>query len=129
MTLEVLQIVWFILYAILLIGYAILDGFDLGIGALSLFAKDENERAIHMNAIAPVWDGNEVWLLTAGGALFAAFPPVSRRYFQVSTSPTPVAGRFQRRLLCIRNQRILKMASFLGLAFGIGSLFNSLWIT
>lgn len=81
MTLEVLQIVWFILYAILLIGYAILDGFDLGIGALSLFAKDENERAIHMNAIAPVWDGNEVWLLTAGGALFAAFPPVYAAVF------------------------------------------------
>jgi len=81
MELQVLQILWFVLYGVLLVGYAVLDGFDLGIGALSLLAKDERERALHMNAIAPVWDGNEVWLLAAGGSLFAAFPPVYATVF------------------------------------------------
>ncbi len=71
-----LNTIWFILLAILIIGYAILDGFDLGVGVLHLFARDNDERRIHINAIGPVWDGNEVWLLTAGGALFAAFPSV-----------------------------------------------------
>jgi cytochrome d ubiquinol oxidase subunit II len=81
MELQALQIAWFVLYGVLLIGYAILDGFDLGVGALSLFAKDERERGLHMDAIAPVWDGNEVWLLAAGGSLFAAFPPVYATVF------------------------------------------------
>ena len=69
-----LHIVWFILLGVLLIGYAVLDGFDLGVGALHLFARGDLERRIFMNAIGPVWDGNEVWLVTFGGALFAAFP-------------------------------------------------------
>ncbi len=69
-----LNIVWFFLIGVLLVGYAILDGFDLGVGALHLFSRGDAERRIFMNAIGPVWDGNEVWLVTAGGALFAAFP-------------------------------------------------------
>ncbi|HHS49172.1 MAG TPA: cytochrome d ubiquinol oxidase subunit II [Desulfurella acetivorans] len=68
-----LNIVWFFLVGILIIGYAILDGFDLGVGSVYLFAKFQ-ERDIARNSIAPVWDGNEVWLITGGGALFAAFP-------------------------------------------------------
>ncbi len=76
-----LNTTWFVLYAVLLIGYALLDGFDLGVGVLHLFARDEHERRLHLNAIGPVWDGNEVWLLTAGGALFAAFPPVYATVF------------------------------------------------
>lgn len=71
-----LNSVWFFLIAVLLTGYAILDGFDLGVGVLHLFTRSEPERRISMNAIGPVWDGNEVWLLTGGGALFAAFPIV-----------------------------------------------------
>ena len=55
-------------------GYAMLDGFDLGIGALHLFTNKDEERRVMLNAIGPVWDGNEVWLVTGGGALFAAFP-------------------------------------------------------
>src|SRR5262245_12035304 len=55
-------------------GYAILDGFDLGVGILHLFAKNDTERRIFMNSIGPLWDGNEVWLVVFGGALFAAFP-------------------------------------------------------
>lgn len=76
-----LNTIWFGLVGVLFIGYAILDGFDLGVGALSLFASDDRERRIHINAIGPVWDGNEVWLLTGGGALFAAFPPVYATVF------------------------------------------------
>lgn len=70
------NIVWYILVGVLLIGYAILDGFDLGVGILHLRSKGDYNRRIMMNAIGPVWDGNEVWLITAGGALFAAFPNV-----------------------------------------------------
>lgn len=76
-----LNTVWFALVGVLLIGYAILDGFDFGVGILSLFGRDDRERRIHFNAIGPVWDGNEVWLLTGGGALFAAFPIVYATVF------------------------------------------------
>jgi cytochrome d ubiquinol oxidase subunit II len=76
-----LNAIWFILVFVLLGGYAVLDGFDLGVGMLQLFQRDENNRRIFLNAIAPVWDGNEVWLLTGGGALFAAFPPVYATVF------------------------------------------------
>ncbi len=76
-----LNLIWFLLVGVLIIGYAILDGFDLGVGVIQLFTKDENERRVNVNAIGPVWDGNEVWLLTAGGALFAAFPPVYATVF------------------------------------------------
>jgi cytochrome d ubiquinol oxidase subunit II len=76
-----LNTIWFFLIGILLIGYAILDGFDLGIGALHLLVKKDDERRIMINAIGPVWDGNEVWLVTSGGALFAAFPEVYATIF------------------------------------------------
>ncbi len=76
-----LNTVWFLLIGVLLVGYAVLDGFDLGVGVLHLFAKSEHERRLHLNAIGPVWDGNEVWLLTAGGAMFAAFPVVYATVF------------------------------------------------
>lgn len=69
-----LHIFWFILLGVLLTGYAILDGFDLGVGILHLTAQNDQERRIYMNSIGPLWDGNEVWLVTFGGALFAAFP-------------------------------------------------------
>ncbi len=69
-----LNVTWYLLIGVLLIGYAILDGFDLGVGALHLFARGDEERRVLLNSIGPVWDGNEVWLVTAGGALFAAFP-------------------------------------------------------
>lgn len=76
-----LNTIWFFLIGILLAGYAILDGFDLGIGALHLFVKGDTERRIMINSIGPVWDGNEVWLVTGGGALFAAFPHVYATVF------------------------------------------------
>lgn len=71
-----LQFIWFTIFVILLTGYAILDGFDLGVGILHLFSKKDEERRLMLNTIGPVWDGNEVWLVTAGGALFAGFPDV-----------------------------------------------------
>lgn len=76
-----LNIVWFCLVGILFTGYAILDGFDFGVGALHLFHKGDENRRISLNSIGPVWDGNEVWLVTGGGALFAAFPHVYATVF------------------------------------------------
>src|SRR5918911_200255 len=67
--------IWYALVAIMLVGYVILDGFDLGAGALHLFAaRNDEERRTILRSIGPVWDGNEVWLLAAGGTLFYAFP-------------------------------------------------------
>ncbi len=71
---ETLCLIWFFLLAILIIGYSILDGFDLGVGILHLTARGDTERRTMMTSIGPTWDGNEVWLLTFGGAMFAAFP-------------------------------------------------------
>ncbi len=71
-----LNAIWFVLVGVLIAGYAVLDGFDLGVGILHLFVKGDDERRLSLNSIGPVWDGNEVWLVTAGGALFAAFPEV-----------------------------------------------------
>lgn len=76
-----LQVIWLLLIGILIIGYAILDGFDLGVGCWHLFAKKGDERSSLIRSIEPFWDGNEVWLLTGGGALFAAFPPVYATVF------------------------------------------------
>jgi cytochrome d ubiquinol oxidase subunit II len=76
-----LNTVWFLLVGALLSGYAVLDGFDLGVGTLHLFARTDEQRRIFLNSIGPVWDGNEVWLVTGGGALFAAFPIVYATVF------------------------------------------------
>jgi len=77
-----LQVIWFVLVGVLLAGYAMLDGFDLGVGTLFPFlAKSDEDKRMMRTSIGPVWDGNEVWLLTGGGALFAAFPPVYATVF------------------------------------------------
>lgn len=76
-----LNTTWFILIGVLLTGYAILDGFDLGVGALHLLVKGDMNRRLMINSIGPVWDGNEVWLVTGGGALFASFPDVYATVF------------------------------------------------
>lgn len=82
-----LNLVGFLLVGILFTGYAILDGFDLGVGALHLLVRDDTERRTLLNAIGPVWDGNEVWLVTGGGALFAAFPDVYATTFSAFYVP------------------------------------------
>ncbi|MBI5231615.1 MAG: cytochrome d ubiquinol oxidase subunit II [Coriobacteriales bacterium] len=77
-----LATIWFLLVGVLIVGYAVFDGFDLGVGTLYPFlGRSESDKAMMREAVGPVWDGNEVWLLTAGGALFAAFPPVYATVF------------------------------------------------
>lgn len=78
---------WFLVIGAVFTGYAILDGFDLGAGALHLFFNKETSRRIALNAIGPVWDGNEVWLVIGGGALFAGFPEVYASLFSAFYIP------------------------------------------
>ena len=79
-----LQIVWFILVTVLFVGFFFLEGFDYGVGTiLPFFGKDDTERRMLINTIGPVWDGNEVWMITAGGAMFAAFPHVYATMFSM----------------------------------------------
>jgi len=74
---EVVRFIWWLLIGVLLIGFAVADGFDMGVGMLSrILGRTDTERRIMINSIAPHWDGNQVWLITAGGALFAAWPMV-----------------------------------------------------
>jgi len=74
---EMLRVIWWALIGVLFIGFAVTDGFDMGVGALlPIIGKDDTDRRIMINSIAPHWDGNQVWLITAGGALFAAWPMV-----------------------------------------------------
>ena len=72
-----LRLIWWVLLGVLLIGFAVSDGFDMGVGALLPFvARTDTERRVAINTVGPVWDGNQVWLLLGGGAIFAAFPPI-----------------------------------------------------
>jgi cytochrome d ubiquinol oxidase subunit II len=125
-----LNTIWFLLVGVLIAGYAILDGFDLGVGTLHLFTRDETERRIMMNSIAPVWDGNEVWLLTGGGALFAAFPAVYATVFSgfylafvlllVALILRAVSFEFRAKVDAPRWRRLWD------LAFGVGSFVPAL---
>lgn len=74
---ELLKVIWWVLIGVLLIGFSVTDGFDMGVGSLlKIIGKDDGERRVMINSIAPHWDGNQVWFITAGGALFAAWPVV-----------------------------------------------------
>src|SRR5205809_3938153 len=74
---EVLRLIWWLFLGVLLIGFAIMDGFDLGVAMiLPYVARDDSERRVTINTIGPFWDGNQVWLILGGGAVFAAWPPV-----------------------------------------------------
>ena len=74
---EVLRLIWWLLIGVLFIGFAVTDGFDMGVGALlPILGKDDVERRVMINTVAPHWDGNQVWLITGAGALFAAWPMV-----------------------------------------------------
>lgn len=93
-----LNLIWFVLLGVLLMGYAVLDGFDLGVGILHLFVREDTDRRLVLNSIGPLWDGNEVWLVTFGGALFAAFPEayatiLSGFYFPVMIVLLGLIGR------------------------------------
>ncbi len=127
-----LNTVWFLLIWVLLAGYAVLDGFDLGVGVLHLFARDESERRTNAAAIGPFWDGNEVWLLTGGGALFAAFPIVYATVFSsfylafmlllLALIFRAVSLEFRGQVDCPRWRRAWD------LAFGLGSLAPALLV-
>lgn len=74
---EILRLIWWLFLGVLLIGFAIMDGFDLGVATLLPFvARNDIERRVALNSIGPVWDGNQVWLLLGGGAIFAAWPAI-----------------------------------------------------
>jgi cytochrome d ubiquinol oxidase subunit II len=74
---EILKMIWWLFVGVLLIGFAITDGMDMGVGNLLPFVgKNDNERRVIINTVGPHWDGNQVWLITAGGAIFAAWPAV-----------------------------------------------------
>lgn len=72
---EILKVIWWVFIGVLLVGFAIMDGQDMGVGSLLPFlSKDDSERRVMINSVAPHWDGNQVWLITGGGAMFAAWP-------------------------------------------------------
>ena len=74
---DTLRVIWWLLLGVLLIGFALTDGFDMGVGALLPFvAKTDVERRIAINTVGPVWEGNQVWFILGGGAIFAAWPPL-----------------------------------------------------
>jgi cytochrome bd ubiquinol oxidase subunit II len=76
-SLDVLRVIWWVLLGVLLIGFALTDGFDMGVGALLPFVgKTDTERRIAINTVGPVWEGNQVWFILGGGAIFAAWPPL-----------------------------------------------------
>jgi cytochrome d ubiquinol oxidase subunit II len=124
-----LNMIWFLLVGILIMGYSVLDGFDLGVGIIHLFTKDENEKRVDLNAIGPVWDGNEVWLLTGGGALFAAFPIVYATVFSgfyIAFMLLLTALIFRAVSFEFRKYSEAKNKKYWDIAFGLGSLIPAL---
>lgn len=87
---ELLQFFSYLVVCVAVVCYCILDGFDLGVGALHLFARGDYERRVFLNSIGPLWDGNEVWIVIVGGALFVAFPPVFATLFSSFYTPTMI---------------------------------------
>ena len=124
-----LGILWFILIAVLICGYFVLDGMDLGVGVLSPFiAKDDHTKNLLMRAIGPIWDGNEVWLLTAGGALFAAFAPAYATSFSgfYLAIMLVLFGLIVRAIALEFRHRDQKLAKLYDICFFIGSLLPAL---
>lgn len=123
-----LQIIWFLLVTILLGVYFVLDGFDLGVGVLSLFVKDSHNKRILMNSIGPFWDGNEVWLIAGGGAIFAAFPVVYATAFSafyLAVYLLLFALFFRAISLELRNKVDSRgWEKFWEISFGVGSLLS-----
>ena len=104
-----LQATWFFLWGLLWAIFFITDGFDFGVGTLYPFlGKTETDKRIMINALGPLWDGNEVWLITAGGVTFAAFPPVYATMF--STLYSPLMLILFALILLVHSQRALQHA-------------------
>ena len=134
-----LAVIWYLVIFLALICYAMLDGFDLGVGILHLFTKKDRDRRIFINSIGPVWDGNEVWLVIVGGALFAGFPIVFATVFSAFYIPTMVLLMgliFRAVSIEVRSKRespvwranwdrIFSFGSFV-IAFGVGVVLGNL---
>ena len=132
---DILRVIWWLFLGVLLIGFAIMDGFDLGVATLLPFvARTETERRVAINTIGPVWDGNQVWLITGGGAVFAAFPPVYAASFSgfyiamflvlASLILRPVGFEFRNKIMDARWRTFWDYALFAGgfvpsLVFGV----------
>ncbi len=132
---ETLRVIWWLFLGVLLIGFAIMDGFDLGVGTLlPVVARTDTERRVLINTIGPVWEGNQVWLILGGGAIFAAFPPIYAAAFSgfyvamflvlVALILRPVGFDFRNKLKDPRWRRVWDAGLFLGgfvpaLVFGI----------
>src|SRR5262249_31692633 len=113
-----LQILWFVLIAVLWGGYFLLEGFDFGVGLLLPFLpRDEEQRSVMFESIGPVWDGNEVWLVIAGGATFAAFPDWYATMF----------SGFYIALLLVLVCLIVRVVSFEWRGKGEGSRWGASW--
>ena len=127
-----LNFLWFVLVGVLFTGYAILDGFDLGVGAVHLFTKTDAERRLMLNSIGPVWDGNEVWLVTGGGALFAAFPLVYATVFSgfyLAFMFLLVALIFRAVAIEFRSKQPMRWwRQMWDVGFSVGSVFSALLI-
>lgn len=127
MTLDALQLflgnIWFFLIGLMLVLYVVLDGFDLGVGILSLFAGDEDSRGIMMASLGSVWDANETWLVVLGGALFGAFPLVYGVALHALYIPVMVMifGLIFRGV-ALEFHAHARRKSLWGVAFGAGSL-------
>lgn len=134
-----LEIFWYIVIIAAIISYAMLDGFDLGVGALHLFARKDIERRVFLNAIGPVWDGNEVWLVIVVGGLFAGFPVAYATLFSALYLPLvalvcalifrAVAIEFRSKLEARwwRNTwDVLFSLASIGIAFAVGSALGNL---
>lgn len=134
-----LALIWYFVIILAIICYAMLDGFDLGVGLLHLFAKTDEDRRIFLNAIGPVWDGNEVWLVIVGGALFAGFPEVFGTLFSTFYIPTfvllmglmfrAVSIEFRSKQPSERWRRNWDLCFFFGsfvISFGVGVLLSNL---
>ncbi|HSV28583.1 MAG TPA: cytochrome d ubiquinol oxidase subunit II, partial [Candidatus Omnitrophota bacterium] len=138
---EFLRLAWWLILGLVLIGFAVMDGFDMGVAILlPVVARDDMERRIVINSIGPVWDGNQVWLILGGGAAFAAWPPLYATAFSAFYIPLllvlaalilrPVGFDFRNKMENPTWRRVWDWALFLGgfvptLVFGVavGNLF------
>ncbi|NIX78117.1 cytochrome d ubiquinol oxidase subunit II [Microvirga sp. c23x22] len=122
---EILRLIWWLLIGILLIGFTLTDGFDLGIGTLLPFvARTDAERRVLINVVGPVWEGNQVWLILGGGAVFAAWPPLYAVSFSsfylamlvilVALILRPVAFKFRGKIDDLRWRNVWDWALFIG---------------
>lgn len=132
---EILRVIWWLFLGVLLIGFAIMDGFDLGVAMLLPFvARTDTERRLAINTIGPVWEGNQVWLILGGGAIFAAFPPIYAASFSgfyiamflvlASLILRPVGFEFRNKIADARWRTFWDFALFAGglvpaLVFGV----------